>query len=105
MGKKTPIDMSVTEKDVLEVQAKWAAAIKAISAAFLKHKDFKMEDYQKVAADAAGEPYAYGQGPDVLFKPTKASVDQFRPTPTGAMSYFIGGARSKEDTLRTVASQ
>ena len=28
---------------------------------------------------------------DVLFKPTKASVEQFRPTFKMALSYFLGG--------------
>merc|ERR1712187_37356 len=38
---------------------------------------------------AARELYAYGSS-DVLFKPTKAAANQFRPTSEGAMSYFVG---------------
>jgi len=34
--------------------------------------------------------YAYGHS-NVLFKPTKASENQFRPTADSAMSYFVGG--------------
>jgi len=47
---------------------------------------------QKVAklADAAAELYGYGHS-EVLFKPTKAKEFPFRPTGTGAMSYFVGG--------------
>ena len=30
-------------------------------------------------------------GGDVLFKPTKAAEHPFRPTATGALSYFVGG--------------
>merc|ERR1712003_386775 len=60
-------------------------AIKSISKT---HKDGG--DYIKAAGDAAGELYAYGKA-NVLFKPTKAAEYQFRPTPTEAMSYFVGG--------------
>ncbi|KAL1503323.1 hypothetical protein AB1Y20_011375 [Prymnesium parvum] len=75
----------VTEKDVLEVQKKWANAIKSISKT---HK--AGGDYIAAAADAAAELYAYGHG-NVLFKPTKAAEHQFRPTGAEAMSYFVGG--------------
>merc|ERR1711998_168813 len=105
MGKKTPIDMSVTEKDVLEVQAKWAAAIKTISAAFLKHKDFKMEDYQKVAADAAGELYLTAKA-QIFFsnRPRPVSISFGRRLREQCHT-SSAARRSKEDTLRTVASQ
>merc|ERR1712070_666652 len=76
--------MGVTEAEVLEVQDKWAAAIARISAV---HKE--KGDYVQAAADAAGELYAYGHS-NVLFKPTKASDHQFRPTGEEAMSYFVG---------------
>merc|ERR1711988_920917 len=70
----------VTEAEVLEVQKKWANAIKTISKT---HKDGG--DYIQAAADAAGELYAYGHS-DVMFKPTKAAEFPFRPTPEEAMS-------------------
>merc|ERR1711871_1332494 len=76
----------VTEAEVLEVQTKWANAIKTISKT---HKDGG--DYIQAAADAAGELYAYGHS-NVLFKPTKALEYRFRPTPEEAMSYFVGGS-------------
>ena len=76
----------VTEADVLAVQAKWATAIESISATHKAGGDFVKE-----AATAAGELYAYGHV-NVLFKPTKASAKQFRPTAGEAMSYFVGGA-------------
>jgi hypothetical protein len=75
----------VTEKEILEVQKKWANAITTISAV---HK--AGGDYIGEAAKAAGELYAYEFG-DVLFKPTKAREVQFRPTAGEAMSYFVGG--------------
>ena len=75
---------TVTEADVLAVQAKWAGAIKSISET---HK--KGGDFVGAAAEAAGELYAYGHH-DVLFKPTKAREVTFRPTAEEAMSYFVG---------------
>jgi len=75
---------SVTEQEVLDLQQKWAGAIKEISAT---HK--KGGDYVQAAADAAGELYAYGHS-NVLFKPTKAAEVQFRPMASDAMSYFVG---------------
>ena len=75
----------VTEEEVREVQANWAAAIKKISKTY-KEKG----DYIQTAADAAADLYYYGHG-NVLFKPTKAAEYQFRPTGASAMSYFVGG--------------
>ena len=75
----------VTEAEVLEVQAKWAEAIKGISKTYKEGGD-----YIKAAGEAAGELYAYGHS-NVLFKPTKAADYQFRPTGEEAMSYFVGG--------------
>ncbi|KAL3928515.1 MAG: hypothetical protein SGPRY_002353 [Prymnesium sp.] len=75
----------VTTEEVLEVQTKWAQAIKSISSV---HK--AGGDYIAAAAEAAGELYAYGHS-NVLFKPTKAAEHQFRPTGEEAMSYFVGG--------------
>jgi len=39
----------------------------------------------------AGRLYTYGSTP-VLFKPTKATLHPFRPTPESALSYFVGGS-------------
>lgn len=75
----------VTEKEVLECQAKWANAIKSISQTY-----FDKGDYIGAAADAAAELYGYGHS-KVLFKPTKAAEYPFRPTGNEAMSYFVGG--------------
>merc|ERR1711972_197262 len=75
---------AVTREDVIAVQNAWAGAIKHISQVYMANGD-----YVQAAAHAAGELYAYGKG-NVLFKPTKASEHQFRPTPEDAMSYFVG---------------
>ena len=68
----------------MEAQNAWANAITSISAAYLSGGD-----YVKTATDAAGELYGYGKM-EVLFKPTKAAENPFRPTPEDAMSYFVG---------------
>eukprot|EP00179_Madagascaria_erythrocladioides_P015997 CAMPEP_0198365508 /NCGR_PEP_ID=MMETSP1450-20131203/154206_1 /TAXON_ID=753684 ORGANISM="Madagascaria erythrocladiodes, Strain CCMP3234" /NCGR_SAMPLE_ID=MMETSP1450 /ASSEMBLY_ACC=CAM_ASM_001115 /LENGTH=549 /DNA_ID=CAMNT_0044072959 /DNA_START=285 /DNA_END=1934 /DNA_ORIENTATION=+ len=80
---------SVTEAEVLAAQAAWSDAIVRISAA-----QAAGEDFVQVAATAAGELYGYGHG-EVLFKPTKATNNPFRPSAEDAMSYFVGAAATK----------
>jgi len=75
----------LTKDDVLGCQASWVNAIKTISKTYLDEGD-----YIGAAGKAAGELYGYGRT-NVLFKPTKASDEPFRPTPESAMSYFVGG--------------
>ena len=86
LAPKSELELApVTEREILEVQKKWANAITNISAVYKAGGDYVGE-----AAKAAGELYAYEFG-DVLFKPTKAREVQFRPTAGEAMSYFVGG--------------
>jgi hypothetical protein len=75
----------ISDEEVQHLQAAWASAIKNISKTYLDGGD-----YVAAAADAAGELYGYGHS-DVLFKPTKATDQQFRPSASDAMSYFVGG--------------
>merc|ERR1719217_254840 len=74
----------LTVADVEACQANWANAIQTISKTYLEKGD-----YIQAAADAAGELYGYGHS-KVLFKPTKAAEEPFRPTGEMAMSYFVG---------------
>ena len=74
----------ITESEVSALQSKWADAIVNISSLHANSDDFVA-----AAKEAAGELYGYDYFP-VLFKPTKARTHQFRPTPSGAISYFIG---------------
>ena len=74
------------------IQTDWANAIKSISKLYLEKGDF-----QGAAAAAAGKLYGYGHG-NVLFKPTKATDNAFRPTTEGAMSYFIDCANTDIDS-------
>jgi len=76
----------ITDEDVLHVQASWASAIKTISKTYKEGGD-----YFGAAGEAASQLYAYGHSA-VLFKPTKASKNQFRPTGEEALSYFVGGS-------------
>lgn len=75
---------AIQKKEVLEAQLLWARAIVNIGQAYKENKDFKT-----VAKDIVSDLYGYEIG-KVLFKPTKASQNQFRLTFEGAVSYFIG---------------
>jgi len=75
---------AITCQDVIDAQDYWAKSIVDISSTFLKGGD-----YVSLAAERAGELYGYGHS-NVLFKPTKAAEQTFRPDATGAMSYFVG---------------
>merc|ERR1719161_3378936 len=74
----------VTEQEVLEAQDLWAESIAEISRVYAEKGD-----YVAAAGEAAGKLYGYGKS-DVLFKPTKATNNPFRPTAEDAMSYFVG---------------
>ena len=64
----------VTEREVIEAQNFWAQSIVDISNSFLTGGD-----YVSLAGERAGELYGYDHS-NVLFKPTKATEQQFRPT-------------------------
>merc|ERR1712070_198026 len=75
----------ITKEEVLACQDGWATAIATISEEYLKKGDFV-----GAAGTAAGELYGYGHHDPMLFKPTKATKNPFRPTGEDAMSYFVG---------------
>jgi len=81
-----PYEMPISRAEVLAVQDAWANAVVNISNTYLAGGDFVA-----VAGAAAAELYGYGHS-NVLFKPTLASVNQFRPTANGALSYFVGNS-------------
>ena len=73
----------ITLEDVIEAQKNWGEGIVAIANAHnLGH------DYVEVAQNHVESLYAYGLT-KVLFKPTLASVEQFRPNFDSALSYFV----------------
>ena len=73
----------VSVNEVERVQQEWGDGIVAISQA---HKNGG--DYVGIATNHINTLYAYQIGP-VLFKPTLAVMDQFRPTFESALSYFV----------------
>ncbi len=74
----------VTSDEVIDAQNLWAQSIVDISNSFLTGGD-----YVRLAGERAGDLYGYDHS-NVLFKPTKAAEQQFRPTANDAMSYFVG---------------
>ena len=73
--------VSLTE--VKDAQRAWGEGIVAIATAHTNGGD-----YVGLATDHVNTLYAYQMGP-VLFKPTLAATDQFRPTFDTALSYFV----------------
>ena len=73
----------VTVADVEDAQHAWGEGIVAISTAYNSGGD-----YVEIARTHVETLYAYGLTP-VLFKPTLAAIEPFRPTFDGALSYFV----------------
>lgn len=71
---------SISTAEVEAAQKGWGEGIVKIG---------KAKDPRKAAIAHLDEFYAFDHG-QVLFKPTLASVDQFRGTKKEALSYFIG---------------
>ena len=80
----------ITEADVLGAEAAWGAGIVHIGEVFTKGGDYKA-----AALDHIDALYGYDDG-TVLFKPTKAAVDEFRETKDQALSYFVGGEEPED---------
>ncbi|MCF1435232.1 hypothetical protein GOZ97_07990 [Agrobacterium vitis] len=77
---------AISETDVLQAEERWGKGLVEIGAA---------EDAKTAAKKFIADTYGYQEG-TVLFKPTKASVVEFRDTPEDALSYFVTG-RLAED--------
>ena len=75
----------VTRESVIEVQQKWGNGVVKIGS--LKENRSECEAF---ASEFLDERYAFEAG-TVLFKPTKCETEQFRPTKSEALSYFIAG--------------
>ena len=75
----------ITEQEVVEAQEAWGEGIVEIGRIYSEGGD-----YRQAAADHITEHYAYDESL-VLFKPTLAAAEQFRPAFDGALSYFVGG--------------
>jgi hypothetical protein len=70
--------------EIEKAQKIWADRIVKIGKVFLEKGDYKL-----VAKNLVEELYGYQEG-TVLFKPTKASEQQFRLNAESALSYFVG---------------
>jgi len=70
--------------EIEKAQKIWADGIVEIGKAFLQNGNYK-----SVAKNLVDDLYGYKEGP-VLFKPTKASEQQFRLNAESALSYFVG---------------
>lgn len=75
----------ITEKEVVAAQKAWGEGIVKIGKVYQDGGD-----YAAAAAAHIDQFYAYDLSL-VLFKPTLASVDQFRTSFDSALSYFVGG--------------
>lgn len=70
--------------EIERAQKIWADRIVEIGKAFLQNGNYKL-----VAKTMVDDLYGYQAG-TVLFKPTKASDQQFRLNAESALSYFVG---------------
>ena len=75
----------ITNEEVKKIQSTWGEGVVKIGS--LKHNRIECE---KFTSDFLDNLYAFEMG-DVLFKPTKCAIEQFRPTKSEALSYFIAG--------------
>ena len=73
----------VDKADISNAQRAWGDGIVAIANAHLSGGD-----YVEIARNHVETLYAYGISP-VLFKPTLAAEEQFRPNFESALSYFV----------------
>ena len=79
----------ITKNQVENVQEKWGNGVVKIGS--LKQNRAECEKY---CNDFLDERYDF-QNSNVLFKPTKCAIEQFRPTKLDALSYFIAGENRK----------
>ena len=75
----------ITQQEVEKIQNIWGDGVVKIGA--LKHD---RKECEKFASEFLDNLYAFDKG-KVLFKPTKCEKEQFRPTKSEALSYFISG--------------
>ena len=78
----------ITKSQIHEAQKKWGSGIVKIGA--LKDNESECLEFTKSFLNSL---YDF-ENNDVLFKPTKAAEEQFRPNFQMALSYFLGGSNS-----------
>jgi hypothetical protein len=80
-----PAQPCISEREVVDAQKAWGEGIVAIGKTYREGGD-----YTAAAAAHINRFYGYDLSL-VLFKPTLASIDQFRTSFDSALSYFVGG--------------
>ena len=75
----------ITKEQVMSAQNEWGQGVVKIGS--LKDDRSSCESFTN---DFLDKLYAYQNG-SVLFKPTKCEIEQFRPSKSEALSYFIAG--------------
>ncbi len=75
----------ITKQQVEEAQKLWGNGVVKIGSL----KDDQVE-CEKCTSEFLDKLYAF-ENKNVLFKPTKCALEQFRPTKPEALSYFIAG--------------
>lgn len=80
----------ITREEVANAQQAWADCIVKIG-----KTSIAKADANAVALSCIDSLYAYDNG-GVLFKPTKASLKQFRLTKQDALSYFVTGSIAED---------
>ena len=78
----------ITKSQIHETQKKWGDGIVKIGA--LKDNESECLEFTSSFLNSL---YDF-ENNDVLFKPTRAADEQFRPTFQMALSYFLGGSNS-----------
>ena len=78
----------ITKSQINETQKKWGDGIVKIGA--LKDNESECLEFTSSFLNSL---YDF-ENNDVLFKPTKAAEQQFRPNFEMALSYFLGGSKS-----------
>jgi len=78
----------ITKSQIHEAQKKWGDGIVKIGT--LKDNESECLEFTKSFLNSL---YDF-ENNDVLFKPTKAAEEQFRPNFQMALSYFLGGSNS-----------
>ena len=83
----------IKEKQIIDLQKKWGEGLLKIGS--LKDNHDACVNYTNKFIDKL---YAFNSG-EVLFKPTRCKIEQFRKTKSKALSYFISGKNRacKED--------
>lgn len=77
----------ISKEQVLSAQQSWGSGVVSIGSQMSN-----MVECEKHAEEFLSSHYAFDSG-EVLFKPTKCAVEQFRHTHLEALSYFIAGEK------------